>query len=90
MDDIGDDLAVIWGQRIRAQQSVDERRKREARPMTTRTRRRAYMGEPKTAQLNFKVTASLRARIEALAIDKRCALVDVLEMAIDALEGTGQ
>lgn len=57
--------------------------------MTTKTRRRTYMGEAKTAQLNFKVAPSLRARLEALAIEKRCALVDVLEMAIEALEGNG-
>lgn len=88
--DLGDDLIDAWGKSFNATRSVDERRKREAKPMSTSTRRRAYMGESKTVQLNLKITPSLRAKLEAMAIARRCALVDVFEMAMDALEGQGK
>jgi hypothetical protein len=89
-DDIGEDLAAAWSKQFASKRTINERRKREARPLSKSTRRRAYMGEAKTVQFNLKITPSLRAKVEAMAIDRRVAFVELFEMAIEALEGAGE
>ena len=90
MQDEGEDIAEMWLRRFeRSPDRVEKRRQREARtisPVTARTGRRS---ETKTAQINVRVTPSFRKRLASLAVSRGVTIVELIEAAIDQLEGAG-
>lgn len=84
----GEDIFAALARKFHINRSIDERRTKEAKPLSRAVKRRIYSGEPRNVQLNFKVPQSVRSRFEAQALKKRCKLVDILELALEALEGS--
>lgn len=89
-DDIGDQVASLWEQlkaERAASRDIAERRKREARAMSPATRRGARRAETKSAQINIRVTPSLKKHIGAMADARGVTVVELIETAIRQLEG---
>ena len=85
--DEGDDMAELWSKAIRSPGRTEDRRANEARTMSYATRRQGYRGEPKSEQLNMRVRPSFKKQLVALSQARRVSIVELIESAIEALEG---
>ena len=80
-----------WGEpeAAGAASSEEQRRVREKPPLSSHDGRVAR-GKGKNIPLNFRVTLELKERFLAQAAERGITMTDVLELAMDALEESGE
>jgi predicted HicB family RNase H-like nuclease len=82
-----DDIASLWAAMVRPASSVAERRKTEARGMPGR--KRAAGRVLKTAQLNIKITPTLKRQLSGVAKVRGVSVAELVETAFNHYRGNG-
>jgi len=85
MDDgSDDDIASLWAAIVRPASSVAERKRKEARGMPGRKR---IGRETKSAQLNIKITPTLKRRFSCVAKAEGVSISELVEAAFNSYRG---
>ena len=80
----GEDMLILSRfARRPAAASLAGRRARETRPLAHADRRRITQRATKCRQLNLKVYPEFQDLVSALAVNESCAMVDIVERAVE-------
>lgn len=85
MSDDPEDFTRLLAMRFKSATTIEERRAREVRPMSRRSR--TAKGRTKTEQMNLKVTPAFKKRVAGMAYDRGVSIVELIELAIEQMQG---